>query len=114
MAAEVFSIRDVGKVAVVELLAELDRLSVLSIKTQLRGLATKKGRNKFITNFDKIEHINSTIVGALVGIQHLVRERGGDLVLSNVKPNIRRTFDLIGASKILKIYDTEEEALENL
>ena len=114
MAAEVFSIRDEGKVAVVELLAELDRLSVLSIKTQLRGLATKKGRNKFIINFDKIEHINSTIVGALVGIQHLVRERGGDLVLSNVKPNIRRTFDLIGASKILKIYDTGEEALDNL
>jgi anti-anti-sigma factor len=53
-------------------------------------------------------------VGALVGIQHLVRERGGDLVLSNVKPNIRRTFDLIGASKILRIYDTEEEALKNL
>jgi anti-anti-sigma regulatory factor len=31
-----------------------------------------------------------------------------------VKPNIRRTFDLIGASKILKIYDTETEALEEL
>ena len=112
--AEVFTIREEGKVVVVELLSELDRLSVLSIKTQLRGLVTKKKKNKFIINFNKIDHINSTIVGALVGIQHLVRERGGDLVLCDVKPNIRRTFDLIGASKILNIYDTEEEALSNM
>ncbi len=112
--AEVFTIREEGKVVVVELLSELDRLSVLSIKTQLRVLVTKKKKNKFIINFNKIDHINSTIIGALVGIQHLVRERGGDLVLCDVKPNIRRTFDLIGASKILNIHDTEEEALSNM
>ena len=112
--AEVFTVREEGKVAVVDLLSELDRLSVLSIKTHLRGLVTKKGRNKFVINFDKIDHINSTIVGALVGIQHLARERNGSVVLCCVKPNIRRTFDLIGASKILTICDTEAEALENL
>ena len=109
--AEVFNIRESGKVAIVDLMTELDRLSVLSIKTQLRGLVTKKGKNKFVINFENIDHINSTIVGALVGIQHLVRSQNGDLRLCSVKPSIHRTFDLIGASKILQIYDTEEEAL---
>ena len=112
--SEVFAVREEGKVAVIDLLSELDRLSVLSIKTQLRGLITKKRKNKFVINFDKIDYINSTIVGALVGIQHLARERNGEVVLCCVKPNIRRTFDLIGASKILKICDTEAEALESL
>lgn len=111
--AEDFAIRNEGKVTVVELLSELDRLSVLSIKTHIRTL-TKKRRNKLIINFSQIKHINSTIIGALVGIQHLAKGHGGDVVLCQLNANIRRTFDLIGASKILRIYDTEEEALENI
>jgi len=112
--AEAFTIREEDRVMVVELLSELDRLSVLSIKTRLRGLATKKRQNKFIINFSKIDHINSTVVGALVMIRSLAKEHGGDLVLCDVNPNIRRTLDLIGASKILSIYDTEKDALENI
>jgi len=112
--ADVFEIREQDKVTIVDLFAELDKLSVLSIKTQLRALATKKKHNNFVINFSQIDHINSTIIGALVGIQHLAKGHGGDLVLCNVKSNIRRTFDLIGASKILQIFDTEENALENI
>jgi anti-anti-sigma factor len=44
----------------------------------------------------------------------MVRGSGGDLILCCVNPKIRRTFDLIGTSQILKIYDTEEDALENI
>jgi len=112
--AETFAIREEGKATIVDILSELDRLSVFSIKTHLRNLVTKKRQNKFIVNFSKIAHINSTIVGALVGIQSQAKKHGGSLVLCNVNPTIRRTLDLIGASKILPIYDTEEEALENI
>ena len=109
--AEVFDIRESGKVAIVDLHTELDRLSVLSIKTQLRGLVMKKRKNKLIINFAHIERINSTIIGALVGLQHLIRGRDGMLALCGVNPSIHRTFDLVGASRILQIYGSEEEAL---
>jgi stage II sporulation protein AA (anti-sigma F factor antagonist) len=105
---DVLAIREEGNVTLVELLSELDRLSVLSIKNQLTDLV-KKRRTKFIINFSKIDRINSTIVGALVGMRNMVRGRGGDLILCCVNPKIRRTFDLIGTSQILKIYDTEED-----
>lgn len=110
--AKLFAVREEGKVVIVDLLSGLDRLSVLSIKNHLKGLVAKK-KNKLVINFDKIDHINSTVVGALVGIQNLARKRKGKVVLCCVKPNIRRTFDLIGASKVLEIYDTESEAKES-
>ena len=109
--AEILVIREEGKVTIVELLSELDRLSVLSMKNQLTELVEKR-RKKFILNFSNIDFINSTVVGALVGMRNMVRGRGGNLVLCCVIPRIRRTFDLIGASTVLKIYDTEEDALE--
>jgi anti-anti-sigma factor len=111
--AEILTIREQDNVTIVELLSDLDRLSVLSMKNQVTELA-KKRRKKFIIDFSNIDHINSTVVGTLVGMRDIARRRSGDLVLCCVKPNIRRTFDLIGASRILKIYETEEEALENI
>jgi anti-anti-sigma factor len=111
--AELVSIREEGKVTVVEILSELDRLSVVSIKNQITEL-TKQKRKQFIINFSNIDHINSTIVGALVGIRDFLRKRSGDLVLCCVSPDIHRTFDLIGASQILRIYDTETDALEKI
>jgi stage II sporulation protein AA (anti-sigma F factor antagonist) len=111
--SEVLAIKEEGKVTIVELISELDRLSVLSMKNQITEL-TKKRRKNFIINFSNIDHINSTVVGTLVGIRDTVRRRGGNLSLCCVNSNIRKTFDLIGASKILPIYDTEEDALSNI
>jgi len=111
--SEILAIREEGNITIVDLMSELDRLSVLSMKNQLAQLA-KKRRKKFILNFGNIDHLNSTIVGALVGMRDMAKGRGGNLVLCCVKPNIRRTLDLIGASKILSIYDTEEDALSNI
>jgi len=110
---DVLAIREEGNVTLVELLSELDRLSVLSIKNQLTDLVKKK-KKKFIINFSKIDYINSTIVGALVGMRNIVRESDGNLILCCVNPKIRRIFNLIGTSQILKIYNTEEDALENI
>ena len=53
-------------------------------------------------------------MGALVGIRDTVKRRGGDLALCCVNPDIQKTFDLIGASQILSIYDTEADALEGI
>jgi anti-anti-sigma factor len=107
---DIFAIREEGKLTLIELLAELDRLSILAIKKKLAGLV--KGRRKnFIINFSKIDSVSSTIVGALMGMRNLVSEHGGDLVLCFVKPKSRCTFDLIGVSKMLKIYNSEADAI---
>jgi len=107
---EVYRVREEGKVVVIDLLSELDRFSVLAIKNEIRALL-KRGRNRIVVNFKNLERINSTIVGALVTMQHLAKERGGDLRLCCLNERIKRTFDLIGASKLLKIYDEEGEAI---
>lgn len=112
--ADVCSIRETGKVVAVDILTELDRLSVLSIKNQLRALVNKKGKKLLLINFSRVDHINSTIVGALVSIQGMVRGKKGELALCCVQPNVQRTLDLIGASKIINIYETEETALAGL
>ncbi len=46
-----------------------------------------------------------------MGMRNLVTERGGDLVLCSVKPRIRYILGLIGASKTLKIYGSEADAI---
>lgn len=92
----------------------MDHCSLLSLKNQLRNLVTRQGRQRLLINFTDVEYINSTMVGTFVGVQHLVLNRGGELAFCCIRPRLRRIFDLIGASKILAIFDSEEEALAHL
>ena len=96
---KLFAIRKEGKVTIIELLAELDRLSVLVIKNQLTVLV-KRGQKNFIINFSKIDSVSSAIVAAWVGMRNLVREHGGvnpygtfELNLSQRLPNLEEKTD---------------------
>ena len=109
---EFFVIRETGDgTSVVEMFPELDD-DLIALQTQLKTLAVKGVNNNFIINCEKIKRINSKAIGMLMGIKKLLSERGCNLVLCNVKNKF--VFDLIGASRILKIYDTEIDALSAL
>ena len=66
---------------------------------------------KIIVNLSQVDHINSAAIGALVGAAKQLRLKDGDVKLYGLTDNIRRTFDLIGASDIIEIYDSEDSAL---
>ena len=64
-------------------------------------------------NLSQVQHINSVAIGTLAGTAKQLRLKDGDLKVFGLADNIRRTFDLIGASSIVEIYDSEDSALSN-
>ncbi len=66
---------------------------------------------KIIVNLSEVQHINSTAIGAMVGSAKRLRTNGGDLKVYGLAANLKRTFDLVGASSVLEIYDSESSAL---
>ena len=68
---------------------------------------------KIVVNLSNVEYINSTAVGALVGTAKQVRRRKGDLKIYGLADNLKRTFDLVGASKVLEPYDSENNAISS-
>lgn len=58
---------------------------------------------------DKLDYIDSTGLGALIGILKKVKEDNNKIYLSNIKPNIRKLFDITELDKLFIIRGEDNE-----
>ncbi len=67
-----------------------------------------------VLNLENINYVDSTGLGELVGYLGRFADKGKRLKL--VRPNsvVRRLLTLTHLDEVLKVYETEEEALEDL
>ena len=110
MSNESMSIRESSDVKIVDVNEDLGSYEAADLRKALEELVSQKAQ-KIVVNLSGVQHINSTAVGALVGIAKRLRQKDGDLKVYGLADNIKRTFDLIGASSVLEIYDSESSAL---
>lgn len=107
-----FEIRSQDGVDVIDITGQLDAFTTPDVKAEFKKL-TDARRFKLALNFGQVDYVNSTGIGAIVAVAQQVRRRKGDLKLFGMKADIRKVFDLVGASKILEIFETEQEALSS-
>ena len=108
-----FEIRSAeNDVQIISISGQLDAFTVSDLKAEFDKL-TNARHYKLAVNMEKVDHANSTAIGALVAVAQQVRRRKGDLKLFGMKEEVRKAFDLVGASKILGIFKTEQEALKS-
>lgn len=65
---------------------------------------------KIIVNLEGVDYISSTGWGVFVAELKDIRQNNGDLVLTNMCPNVLNIFELMEFSSILKAFKTVEEA----
>ncbi len=108
--AENIAIRTQGDMSIIDVNGDLDGYAASDLRKELETLVGQK-QYQLVVNLAKVNHINSTAVGALVAIAKQVRQHKGDVKICNLADSLKRTFDLIGASKVLEIYASEKEAV---
>jgi anti-anti-sigma factor len=72
----------------------------------------KQGYHDYLLDLQSLDYISSAGLGVLMGILREVREKEGDLKIINMSEKITRVFDLLGFSRMMKVYPSENEALE--
>lgn len=92
-----------------ELQGEVDVYTSPQLKQDIMRLA-ESGVKHVIINLSKVEYLDSTGLGVLIGGLKRLRESGGSLVLVGPGMRILRIFEITGLNKIFDIYDTEQEA----
>ncbi len=70
------------------------------------------GKNKILVNFRDLEYISSAGLGVFMAFIEEIRDKGGDIKLSNMKPKVFSVFDLLGFPLLFDIENEEKEALE--
>ena len=92
---------------------EVDVYTAPQLKQQLVRLL-ESGTKELVVDLTKVEYLDSTALGVLIGGLRRMRERDGNMVLVCPSPRILRVFEITGLDKIFEIYNSLDDAAESM
>lgn len=107
-----FSVRfqETHAVTVLALTGELDAHTASELEAAFEKCRQDEN-NKIVVNGARLLYISSAGLGVFLGYIDKIRERGGDIKIAALKPNVYNVFDLLGFPLLFNIVETEEEAI---
>ncbi len=99
-----------GQLVILTLHGELDAHTAPKFEETLQHLI-REGHHKMIVNCRGLDYIASAGLGVFMAYIEELRQNGGDIKLSNMKPRVYNVFDLLGFPALYDIFDDEEQAI---
>ena len=96
--------------AVLQVTGEVDVYTAPMLRERIQELAAK-GAVHLIADLGRVDFLDSTGLGALVGGLKRLREAGGSLALVISTPRILHIFQITGLTKVLGIQRSVEDAI---
>jgi len=88
----------------------LDEASIQQIGEEISALIDGTAAPKFLISFENVEHLSSAALGTLITINNRIRQKGGQLRLANIDPQIKEVFAITKLDKLFQIYDNVSAA----
>lgn len=102
--------KKIGDRLVVYLEGRLDVTVATEVEEQLMKLIDDDAEKHIVLNLEQVEYMSSSGFRACIAILRKLKQREGSLRLSNIRPSVKRIFDVIELTSLFDIYDTEDEA----
>jgi anti-sigma B factor antagonist len=107
-----FEVTKEGDVTVVEVTGQLIVGNRQELKDDVLKLLEDGGR-KFLIDFRDTAYIDSSGLGVLVSLSKKIREKGGEMRLSNLNEDLRTLFELTKLDTLFIIADSRDQALQD-
>ena len=104
------NVRKDGDHSVLEVAGEIDVYTAPKLREQLIELVSD-GSYHIVVDLEKVDFLDSTGLGVLVGGLKRVKDRDGEMKLVANQERILKIFDITGLSKVFPMYGTLDEAL---
>lgn len=101
------------KTLIVTLLGELDHHSSEEVRNKIDYRLDNDDITKLILNFSGVTFMDSSGIGVVIGRYKKLAMKNGSLFVVSVSNRVKKIFELSGIYKIIKEFDTIEEALKN-
>ena len=109
----VINVRRDKTVPIIDLVGEVDAYTSARFREAMVDLI-EAGAANLIVSMMKVEYIDSSGLGALVGGLKRSSEQGGRIVIVCDNPQIRKVFEITGLEKVFPLYDVEDDAVRAL
>lgn len=102
---------DDGSILRIELGGEIDHHSAIWVRSEIDALIAKERPRKSVIDLSKIEFMDSSGIGLIMGRYTRMQAVGGELFVSRPNERVMKIFLMAGLDRLVKI-ETEEEANE--
>ena len=92
----------------------LDEANISDIGNSLTALIDEKNNPKLLLDFSTVDHLSSAALGMLINANNRVKQKNGQLRLTNIKPQIFEVFVITKLNKLFKIHPTRADALASI
>lgn len=99
---------------IVRLTGELDHYSAESLRSLVEQELDKEVASGVLLSLEGLTFMDSSGLGVILGRYRRLNQAGGKMAACCLKPQVQRIFELSGLTRIMNIYRTEEQALEQL
>lgn len=102
-----------GEVVRIEFLDRniLEEARIQQIGDEISALIDQSPNPKLLINFENVEHLSSAALGTLITINNKIRQKDGQLRLSNIDPQIQEVFVITKLNKLFQIHENNEKAM---
>ena len=89
----------------------LDEANIAEIGQGLTGLVEEQTNPKLLLDFNTVDHLSSAALGMLINANKRIKEKNGQLRLTNIKPQIFEVFVITKLNKLFRILPTRADGL---
>jgi anti-sigma B factor antagonist len=89
----------------------LEEASIQQIGDEISAIIDDTTSPRLLISFENVEHLSSAALGTLITINNKVRQKGGQLRLSNIDAQIYEVFVITKLNKLFQIHDDNQKAL---
>ena len=101
-----------------------DGISIISVSGELDAISSRdlaevfkdeleEGYVNFVYDLKNLQYSSSAGIRIFLGSARESRQKGGDLRIGSVLPQVRKIFDLSKFDKVVKVFETSEEAINS-
>jgi len=91
---------------------DLSASEMTKMKSRLARLL-KKNHKRLLLDLSRARRVELAGLGILVDRLKKVRAQKGDIKLCNLRPEVERTFEMVGVNRLMESYTSEEEAIQS-
>ena len=95
---------------IVQIAGEIDVYSAPQLRECLVGLA-ESGQHRLLIDLEKVDFLDSTALGVLVGGLKRARAEGGSMALVCTQERLLKIFRITGLTKVFQIHDSVASAI---
>lgn len=100
------------KAIIVKINEELDHHTCSKIRNKIDSEIDFRLPKKLIFDFGDVGFMDSSGIGIVMGRYKNMKSIGGEAIIANTRPTIKRIFEMSGLNKIVGFYDKVEDAMK--